>query len=106
MSSFVVHNGMIYSAGDRGVFTVHDPQDGTLMKRFRTIGNMSSSPLLAAEHLYLGNRDGQFVVIKIGEELEVVHEYDFGSGIYASPCPIDNDLLVRTANELIRISNE
>lgn len=106
MSSFVTHNGLVYSAGDRGVFTVLDPQDGSFVKRFRTIGNMSSSPLLAANHLYLGNRDGQFVVLAIGDELKVVHEFDFGSGIYASPCPIGNDLLIRTADELIRISKD
>ena len=106
MSSFVAHQGLIYSAGDRGVFTVLNPRDGSFVKRFRTIGNMSSSPLLAANHLYLGNRDGQFVVLEIGDELTVAHEFDFGSGIYASPCPIENDLLIRTADSLIRITKD
>lgn len=105
MSSSVVWNGQIYSTGDRGIVSIVDPADGTVKQRQRTIGNISSSPLIANGKLYVGSRDGKMVVIDCRKQLQVIHEFDFGSPVYASPCPVGDDLLVRTASELIRISN-
>ena len=81
-----------------------DPATGNVMMRKRTIGNISSSPLLAAGKLYIASRDGKMAVITCDERMEILHEYNFGSPIFASPCPVGNDLLVRTADELIRIT--
>ena len=106
MASVVVRDNVIYSANDRGILAATNATDGSLIKRIRTIGNLSASPLLADGKLYVANRDGQMVVVSCDEELEVLHEYDFGASIMASPCPIDGDLLVRTEEKLIRISKD
>ena len=105
MSSSIVFEDLIYSAGDRGILSIIDPASGELVKRQRTIGNISSSPLLAGGKLYFGSRDGKMVVVSCDESLRTLHEFDFESPIYASPCPVGNDLLVRTADELILISS-
>ena len=104
MSSSVVWNNQIFSVGDRGVVSIVNPADGAIKKRKRTIANISSSPLVASGKMYCGSRDGKMVVVSCDENLEILHEYDFGSPIYATPCPVGSDLLVRTAEELIRIS--
>lgn len=104
MSSSVISGSRIFSVGDRGILSIIDPVDGSVIKRQRTIGNISSSPLVADGKMYIGSRDGLMAVVTCDDDLEVLHEYDFGSPIYASPCPIGNDLLVRTAEELIRIT--
>ena len=104
MSSSLLVGNKIYSAGDRGILSIMNASTGAVEKRARTIGNISSSPLLANGNIYIGSRDGKMVVVSCDANLQTLHEYDFGSPIYASPCPVGNDLLVRTADELIRIT--
>lgn len=106
MASIVVRDGVIYSANDRGVLSAINSEDGSTIKRTRTIGNLSSSPLLANGVLYVANRDGKMVVVRCDDQLEKLHEFDFESPVLASPSPIGNDLLVRTQKSLIRISSE
>ena len=104
MSSSIVSGKKIFSAGDRGIMSIIDASSGAVEKRQRTIGNISSSPLLANGKMYVGSRNGKMVIISCDANLNELFEFDFGSPIYASPCPIGNDLLVRTAEELIRIT--
>jgi outer membrane protein assembly factor BamB len=104
MASIVINNGLIFSANDRGVLSAINPEDGSNVNRVRSIGNLSSSPLLANGILYIANRDGQMVVVRCDEKLEQLFEFDFESPILASPSPVGNDLLVRTAKALIRIT--
>ena len=106
MASIVVGDGLIFSANDRGVLSAIDPADGSTITKVRTIGNCSSSPLLANGNLYLANRDGAMVVVSADKELKQLHEFDFGAGVYACPSPIGNDLLIRTTDSIVRISNE
>lgn len=106
MASVIAKDEKLFFANERGVLSALNASDGQLLKRTRIIGNLSSSPLMANDKLYIASRDGKMVVVRCDETLELLHEYDFGSPILASPSPINGDLLIRTEKELIRISAE
>ena len=106
MSSVVIRDGVIYGAGDRGVLSATNSEDGSTIKQVRIIGNLSSSPLLAGGNLYVASRDGKMVVVSCDKELEIRHKFDFGSPVLASPSPFGSDLIVRTEKELIRIGSK
>ncbi|MEM7452725.1 MAG: PQQ-binding-like beta-propeller repeat protein [Planctomycetota bacterium] len=104
MPSFISNDGAVFAVTDRGVLVAIDAETGEEISKKRMISNVSSSPLLAGGNLYIGNRDGEMVVVSCDPEMEVLSKFDFGSPVYASPCVIGNDLLIRTADSLIRIT--
>ena len=104
MASVVVRDGIIFSNNEGGVLSAIKVADGSYIKRTRSVANLSSSPLLANGKLYVVSREGRMKVFSADETLELLHDFDFQSQVLACPSPIGNDLLVRTANELIRIS--
>lgn len=105
MSSFVVDNDVIYAVGDRpGTLRALNAKTGEVLKKKRFLPNVSASILNAGSHLYIGSRDGIMKVVKCDPELEEVSKFDFGSPVYATPVVVENDLLVRTKDFMVRIS--
>ena len=105
MSSAVARDGDMFAMSDTGILTRYDVSNGQEKARHRIGGNFSASPILAGEHLYFSDRKGMMTVVKIDNELTVVSTNDFGSPILASPAVIENDLIVRTEAEIIRITS-
>lgn len=106
MSSFIIDDGIIYSVSDRpGVIRSVDAKTGNEISKKRFLANVWSSVLKAGDHLYVGSRDGIMKVVKCDPGLEEVSTFDFGSPIYATPAVIEDDLLVRTKDFLVRIKN-
>jgi outer membrane protein assembly factor BamB len=104
MASFVAHDGVIYATSDRpGVIRSLDAKTGEVIMKKRFLPNVSASILKAGEHLYIGSRDGIMKVVKCDPELEEVSSFDFGSPVYATPVVVENDLLVRTKDFMVRI---
>jgi outer membrane protein assembly factor BamB len=104
MSSFIVDSDIIYAVGDRpGTLRAIDAKTGKVLKKQRFLPNVSASILNAGGHLYIGSRDGIMKVVKCDPELEEVSKFDFGSPVYATPVVIENDLLVRTKDFMVRI---
>lgn len=104
MSSFVIDDGVVYATSDRpGVLRSVDAKTGKEIKKKRFLANVSSSILKAGDHLYVGSRDGIMKVAKCDPGLEEVSTFDFGSPIYATPVVVENDLLVRTKDFMVRI---
>ena len=95
-----VHEGRLYSLCDDGVLTCLSAADGNMMWKRRLGGNVSSSPLIAGEHLFCCNEDGTTFVVKLGGRGEVVAENSLGDGIMASPVVSRDRLYIRTSTGL------
>lgn len=103
MPSLSIHEGHVYSISKRAVISRVDLKTGEVVNKVRAKGNFSSSPLLAADHLYFGSREGTLAVFECNQEMKRVAISKLGDQIMASPVLIDNDLLIRTSEKLIRI---
>lgn len=104
MSSFIVDAGKIYAAADRpGRLVCVDLKTGKVENQVRLLPNVSASILKSGENLYLGNRDGKMKIVRCTPEMKEVGSFDFASPILATPTVVDNDLLVRTRESIIRI---
>ncbi len=106
MSSAVARDGDMFAMSDTGILTRYDASTGREKARNRIGGNFSASPVLAGEHLYFSDRKGVVTVVKVANEMTVVSTNNFGSPILASPAVVDNDLIVRTEAEIIRITSK
>lgn len=104
MSSAVARDGHMYAISDSGILTLFDMSTGEEINRKRIGGNFSASPILSRNHLYLWSREGMVTVVEANKELNVISTADLESPILASPAVINNDLIIRTEREVMRIT--
>lgn len=107
-----VLDGRLYVCQDRGEVQTLDLQTGKTIweqKLPRHRANYSSSPLVTSSHLYLTREDGHVFVIALPNDkdaAELVSENELGDDsqyTVASPVPMPNSLLFRTAQTLVKI---
>lgn len=95
-----VHDGLFYSLSDDGVLSCLSTETGKLQWKKRLGGTVSSSPLIAGQHLYCANEAGQIFVVKLGTRGEIAAENSFGEGLMASPIVSRNCIYFRTLTDL------
>lgn len=96
----VVHDGYLYSLTDDGVLACLETATGQPMWKRRLGGTISSSPVIAGQHLYCSNEEGTVFVIRLGGRGELAAEIPVGEGIFAAPVVSQNRLLLRTLASL------
>ncbi len=101
-SSPLLHDGLLYLVDDNGVAASFDAETGDMVWKKRLGGKFSASPLLAGDHLYFGNHEGQVFVLSLGEDSEVIRTNQVDGQIMASPAAIDDALILRTDKALYR----
>jgi hypothetical protein len=55
--------------------------------------------------VYLGDEDGDVVVLKAGKVMEKLAEMNMGSSIYSTPVPANGTLFIANRNQLFAIGN-
>jgi hypothetical protein len=74
--------------------------------RIPEISRTYASPMAAGGHVYLTGRSGTTVVIKDGEQLEIVATNSVDETVDATPAPVDNELFIRGERHLFCIAEE
>jgi outer membrane protein assembly factor BamB len=63
------------------------------------------SPLVADGKVYLGDEDGDVVVLQAGKELKKISQINMGSAVYGTPVAANGVLYIMTRDALYAISN-
>ncbi len=63
------------------------------------------SPLIAGEHVYIGDEDGDVSIIKLAKELDVVGEINMGSAVYSTPIVANGTLYISSKSYLFAIGD-
>jgi outer membrane protein assembly factor BamB len=63
------------------------------------------SPLIAGDHAYIGDEDGDVSIIKLGKELDVAGEINMGSAVYSTPIVANGVLYITSKSYLFAISD-
>jgi outer membrane protein assembly factor BamB len=105
----VVHDGRIYLQFDHkgeGFVVALNAADGTELWRAPRMENSSwSTPLDVNERVYLATEEGDVVVVKTGNQFEVLATNTLANQSFiASPIAIGRDLYLRSRTQLFRIS--
>lgn len=101
-SPVLVGRRLYFTSGNSPLLTCLDYDTGkVLLDRERLeLGNLYASPLAAAGRLYLVDREGTTLVLRHGEELEVLARNELGETIDASPVAIGDTLYLRSTTAL------
>lgn len=105
VSPLVLKNRMVLvKAG--GIATCFDTQDGTSIfgpARIRNEGDYFASPVYGDGKIYVASENGRIVVMRSGDQPDVLAVNDMGDSILGSPAIADGALYIRTRKSLMKI---
>lgn len=99
-----IHDGLIYYPDFSGFFHCLDAKTGQALWVHDMLAAMWGSPLLADGKVYLGDEDGDVVVLQAGREKKVLAEINMGNSIYSTPVPANGVLFINNRNQLFALA--
>jgi outer membrane protein assembly factor BamB len=98
ISTAAVHDGIVYMADFSGFLHALDAKTGTPFWTHDMFAAMWGSPIYIDGKIYLGDEDGDVVVMQAGKELKVLSEMNMGSSVYSTAVPANGVLFISNRN--------
>ncbi len=104
LSTVAIADGILYAADLAGFLHALELATGKPLWKYDTFAAVWGSPLVADGKVYLGDEDGDLVVLAAGRELKKLAEVNLGNAIYTAPAARDGVLYVQTASKLFALA--
>ncbi len=104
ISSPVIHEGLVYYPDFSGFLHCLDARSGKPYWVHDTFSGIWGSPVIADGKLYLGDADGDVVVLQPGKEEKVLAQNHLGASIYSMPSPANQALFIATRDQLFSLA--
>ncbi len=105
-----LHDGRLYVFSDNGLLSVFDATTGRphyLQARLPKPYTVKASPLVANGRVYLATEEGDVVVVRAGDRLDVLATNTMADHSFiASPIAIGSDLYLRSRTHLFAITEQ
>jgi len=98
-------DGLVYIPDFSGFIHCVDAKTGKPYWVHDMLAAVWGSTLVADGKVYLGDEDGDVVVLAAGKELKVIKENSMGSSVYATPVAANGVLYIMNRSELYAIAN-
>ena len=106
ISTAAVADGLVYIADFSGYLHCLNAETGEPLWVYDTFAAVWGSPFVVDGRVYLGDEDGDIVVLEHGPEMEVLAEMNMGSAVYATVVPANGALILNNRNELFALALE
>lgn len=103
-SSPILVDDLLYMGSEQGVVTCVEATSGEAIWQKRLGGLFVSSPIFADGKLYFFPEDGKCFVVAPGREFKLLATNTLDGGFMASPAVAEKSLILRTKENLYRIS--
>ncbi len=103
ISTAAIHDGILYIPDFSGFLHALDVETGEPYWVHDTFAAVWASPLVVEGRVYLGDEDGDIVVLKAGKEEVVLAEMNMGSSVYSSVVPANGSLFIGSRNQLFAV---
>ncbi len=103
MSTVAIADGIVYIADLSGFLHAHDVETGERLWTYDAFAAVWGSPFVADGKVYLGDEDGDVVVLQHGRELVELGEFNMGAAVYTTPVAQDGVLYVLSRNRLFAL---
>jgi outer membrane protein assembly factor BamB len=104
ISTAAIADGLVYIADFSGFLHCLDAKTGQPFWVHDTFAAIWGSPFVVDGKVYLGDEDGDVVVLQHGKEKKVLAEMNMGSAVYATPVPAHGTLFLNNRNELYALA--
>ncbi len=105
ISTAALADGLVYIADFSGFLHCLDIKSGKSYWTFDVLSAVWGSPLVVDGKIYLGDEDGDVVVLRAGKELKKIAEMNMGSSVYSTPVPANGVLYIMSRTELYAIAD-
>lgn len=100
ISTAAIKDGIVYIADFSGFLHALDAKTGASYWTHDMLAAVWGSPVVVDGKVYLGDEDGDVVVLAHGKEKKLLAENTLGSSVYASVVPANGALLLMNRNQL------
>jgi outer membrane protein assembly factor BamB len=105
ISTPAIVDGIVYQPDFSGFLHALDAKTGQLFWKHDLFAAIWGSPLVTADgRLYLGDEDGDVVIMQTGRTMKVLGEINMGSSVYSTPVPANGVLYITSRNQLFALS--
>lgn len=104
ISTAAIRDGLVYIPDYSGFLHCLDAESGSVKWVYDTFASVWGSPLVADNRLYLGDEDGDVVVLAAGAQKNVLAEINMGGAVYGSPVPANGVLFLAIYNKLFALA--
>jgi outer membrane protein assembly factor BamB len=105
ISTPAIMDGLIYYPDFSGFLHCLDAKTGQVYWVHDMFAAVWGSPLAVDGKVYLGDEDGDVVIMQAGKTKKVLAEMNMGSSVYCSPVPANGALLIVNRNQLFSLAN-
>ena len=100
MSTAAIADGILYISSLSGFLHALDPDTGEEFWTYDAFAAVWGSPFVVDGKVYLGDEDGDIVVLRAGREMEEIAEVNMGASVYSTPVVRDDVMYILTRNRL------
>ncbi|HZB46825.1 MAG TPA: PQQ-binding-like beta-propeller repeat protein, partial [Pyrinomonadaceae bacterium] len=105
ISTPAIADGIVYQPDFSGFLHAIDAKTGAQIWVHDMFAAVWGSPLVTADgRLYLGDEDGDVVIMQTGKVKKVLAEINMGSSVYSTPVPAHGALFIANRNQLFALA--
>ena len=101
-----IKDDLLVIADLAGLLHCLDLETGKVHWTYDTLAAVWGSPLLADGKIYLGDEDGDVIVMELSPKMKLLAENNVADSVYSSPVAVDDVLYIATRSRLIAIKKE
>lgn len=106
ISTAAIYDGLVYYADFSGFLHCVDAKTGEGVWVHDLLAAIWGSPIVIDGKVYLGDEDGDVVVLKAARKLEVLAEMNMKNSVYSTPVPANGVLFLNNRNELFALAEK
>jgi outer membrane protein assembly factor BamB len=106
ISTAAIADGLLYVSDFSGYLHCLDIKTGQELWNHDLLAAVWASPFLIDGKVYLGDEDGDVVVLAHGKEKKVLAEMNMGSAVYGTVVPANGVLFVNNRSQLFAIASK
>jgi outer membrane protein assembly factor BamB len=106
ISTGAVYNGLLFYADFSGFLHCLDIKTGKPYWVHDMLAAIWGSPIVIDGKVYLGDEDGDVIVMEASKEQKVIATMNMGSSVYSTPVPANGALFIVNRNQLIALANK
>jgi outer membrane protein assembly factor BamB len=106
ISTAAIADGLIYISDFSGYLHCLDQKTGQEYWTHDMLAAVWASPFVVDGKVYLGDEDGDVVVMAAGKKKEVLAEMNMGSAVYATVVPANGVLFINNRSQLFALANK
>jgi outer membrane protein assembly factor BamB len=106
ISSVAIYNGLLFAADVNGLLHCLDVNTGKAYWTHDTMAAIWASPMVIDDKVYLGNADGEVIVLDAAKEKKLLFQTNMGSSVYSTFVPANGTLFITNRNALFALAKK